>query len=166
LHLQGATQFEAVDARQAFPCWDEPAFKSTFELTLIIPRDLRAISNMPVASTSPRVGFNTEGKEEERTCVKFQRTPVMSTYVLAWCVGQFESVTSQSASGLPVTVYTPVGRAAQGRFSLDTACRCLDAYQTYFSGIPYPLPKLDLVSIADFGILFPCLGGVSSCFEL
>ncbi|CAJ0769243.1 22714_t:CDS:2, partial [Entrophospora sp. SA101] len=73
------TQFEATDARRAFPCWDEPAIKATFDITLIVPSELTALSNMNVISEKPLA----DGKKE----VMFAKTPIMSTYLLAFVVG-------------------------------------------------------------------------------
>lgn len=146
----GATQFEAVAARSAFPCWDEPAFKCTFALTVACGSELQVISNMPVASDTPFAAFNAKGKEESRHRVAFQTSPIMSSYLLAWAIGQFDSLSAPAMGGLPITVYTPVGRKDQGQFALEIACRCIEAYQRYFAGVPYPLPKLDLVAVPEF----------------
>jgi puromycin-sensitive aminopeptidase len=134
------TQFEAADARRAFPCWDEPAYKARFELSVVIPSDLVAISNMPVAGEEPdRSGAKV---------VRFAETPAMSTYLVALMVGEFEAVEADS-EGVLVRVWTTPGKKEQGRFALDVSCRALRFYQDYF-GIPYPLPKLDLIAIPDF----------------
>jgi puromycin-sensitive aminopeptidase len=134
------TQFEAPDARRAFPCWDEPAHKATFEISLVVPSELTAISNMPIVSETPQ----GQGKK----LVRFAESPVMSTYLLALMVGEFECVESQ-AEGTQVRVWTTPGKKEQGRFALDVACRLLQFYNSYF-GILYPLPKLDLIAIPDF----------------
>jgi puromycin-sensitive aminopeptidase len=138
--VMAATQFEAPDARRAFPCWDEPAHKAKFEIALIIPANLTAISNMPIVSETPQ----TSGTK----LVRFAETPVMSTYLLAIMVGEFECVEAQ-AEGTLVRVWTTPGKKEQGRYALDVSCRLLSFYNSYF-GIPYPLPKLDLIAIPDF----------------
>jgi len=135
------TQFEATDARRAFPCWDEPSIKATFRVTLEIPQDRAALSNMPVASTS----LTKDGLK----IVRFKETPVMSTYLLAFIVGEFDSIVGRTKNNTLVRVFTPVGKKEQGRFALDVAKKTLSFYDNYF-GIPYPLPKLDLVAIPDF----------------
>jgi puromycin-sensitive aminopeptidase len=138
--VMATTQFEAPDARRAFPCWDEPAHKATFEISLVIPEDLTAISNMPVVSETPQAAGTK--------LVRFAESPIMSTYLLAIMVGEFECVEAQ-AEGTLVRVWTTPGKKEQGRFALDVSCQLLRFYNNYF-GIPYPLPKLDLIAIPDF----------------
>ena len=135
------TQFEATDARRAFPCWDEPALKATFTVTLVVPSDRIAISNMPVTDIRP-----VEGSKRE---VRFGRSPVMSTYLLAFVVGEFDSLAATTDEGVEVRVYTPVGKVALGEFALGVARRALSYYTRLFR-IPYPLPKMDLLAIPDF----------------
>ncbi|XP_005990128.1 puromycin-sensitive aminopeptidase [Latimeria chalumnae] len=137
------TQFEATDARRAFPCWDEPAIKATFDITLIVPKDRVALSNMNVVDRKPYAG------DKNLVEVKFARTPVMSTYLVAFIVGEYDFVEARSADGVQVRVYTPVGKAEQGRFALEVAVKTLPFYKDYFN-VPYPLPKIDLIAIADF----------------
>ena len=81
--------------------------------------------------------------------VKFDRTPIMSTYLVAFVVGEFDNVEEHSTDGILCRVYTPVGKKEQGRFSLDVTTKVLPFYKEYF-GVEYPLPKIDLVAIADF----------------
>ena len=139
--VMATTQFEATDARRAFPCWDEPAVKATFECTLIVPSQLSAISNTPIVSDTP------EGDGLRR--VQFAETPAMSTYLLAFIVGELDSIEGRSRDGTLIRVMTTPGKVEQGRFALDTALRLLDYYNDYF-GIPYPMEKLDHLAIPDF----------------
>jgi puromycin-sensitive aminopeptidase len=135
------TQFEATDARRAFPCWDEPAIKAKFDVTLVVPKDRVALSNMPVTSEK-EIGSNL--KE-----VTYATTPIMSTYLLAFVVGEYDFLETTDDDGVLVRVYTPLGKAEQGRFALEVAAKTLPFYNKYFR-IAYPLPKLDLIAIADF----------------
>ncbi|XP_045230841.1 puromycin-sensitive aminopeptidase isoform X3 [Macaca fascicularis] len=137
------TQFEATDARRAFPCWDEPAIKATFDISLVVPKDRVALSNMNVIDRKPYPD------DENLVEVKFARTPVMSTYLVAFVVGEYDFVETRSKDGVCVRVYTPVGKAEQGKFALEVAAKTLPFYKDYFN-VPYPLPKIDLIAIADF----------------
>ena len=135
------TQFEATDARRAFPCWDDPAVKATYQVTLVVPSDLVAISNMPVESETP-----VEGGTK---AVRFAESPRMSTYLLAFIVGDFASVEATAPNGTVVRVWTTRGKEEQGRFATENAVRLLAFFNDYF-GIPYPLQKLDHIAIPDF----------------
>uniref|UniRef100_A0A8C5IXD8 Aminopeptidase n=1 Tax=Junco hyemalis TaxID=40217 RepID=A0A8C5IXD8_JUNHY len=137
------TQFEATDARRAFPCWDEPAIKATFDISLVVPKDRVALSNMNVVERRPYPD------DESLVEVKFARSPVMSTYLVAFVVGEYDFVEARSQDGVLVRVYTPVGKAEQGKFALEVAAKTLPFYKDYFN-VPYPLPKIDLIAIADF----------------
>uniref|UniRef100_A0A8R7QF21 Aminopeptidase n=1 Tax=Triticum urartu TaxID=4572 RepID=A0A8R7QF21_TRIUA len=134
------TQFESVDARRCFPCWDEPAFKAKFKLTLEVPSELVALSNMPVANATFAGPLKT---------VRYQESPRMSTYLVAIVVGLFEYVEGMTTKGTKVRVYTQIGKSNQGKFALDVGVKSLNLYKDYFA-TPYPLPKLDMVAIPDF----------------
>ncbi|XP_047026793.1 puromycin-sensitive aminopeptidase [Helicoverpa zea] len=134
------TQFEATDARRCFPCWDEPAIKATFDITLEVPADRVALSNMPVKEEKPH---------GDKKIIHYDTTPIMSTYLVAFVVGEYDYVEKKSRDGVLVRVYTPVGKSKQGMFALEVAARVLPYYKEYFD-IAYPLPKIDLIAIADF----------------
>ena len=135
------TQFEATDARRAFPCWDEPERKASFEVILVIPEDMVAVSNTPIVEESP--------PWSGLKAVRFAETPVMSTYLLAFIAGDLTFIEKQAASGTRVGVWTTRGKEEQGRFALDTSVKLLSFFNDYF-GIPYPLEKLDHIAIPDF----------------
>ena len=139
-HL-ATTQFEATDARRAFPCWDEPAQKAVFDVTLVFDDSLEAVSNTPIVEeSSPASGLKS---------VRFGETPIMSTYLLAFVVGDIVSVKADAAGGTTVGVWTTRGKENQAGFALDTSVKLLGYFNEYF-GIPYPLPKLDHIAIPDF----------------
>ncbi|CAH3113617.1 unnamed protein product [Porites lobata] len=140
-----ATHFEPTGARQAFPCWDEPALRSTFDITLIVPTDRVALSNMNVIEET------SHPNDGSLKVVKFAKSPSMSTYLVAFVVGEFDFVEGKDVDGVPIRVYTPMKKAVQGQFALEVAKKCLPFYKEYFD-IAYELPKLDLIAIQDFPI--------------
>ncbi|KAG3057921.1 hypothetical protein PC121_g14630 [Phytophthora cactorum] len=151
------TQFEACDARRAFVCWDEPALKATFEISMVTETDLVALSNAHVVETLVRPKKNAHIRKNTRSEVsgsmekvwKFAESPVMSTYLVAMVVGEFDMISDLTKEGVVVNVYTAPGQSARGRFALDVATKALSFFTESF-GIPYPLKKLDMVAIPDF----------------
>ena len=139
-HL-ATTQFEATDARRAFPCWDEPSMKASFQVTLVVPADLEAVSNTMIAEESAMDGGLRR--------VRFEETPVMSTYLLAFIVGDIRCVERRAEDGTLVRVWATAGKESQGEFAAETSVKLLSFFNDYF-GVPYPLPKLDHVAIPDF----------------
>ena len=133
------TQFEAADARRAFPCWDEPEAKATYEISIIADNKFTAISNMPV---------KTKKKTGNKTTYNFQKTPLVSTYLIYLGVGEFEYL-SGKAGKIQIRVVTTKGNISKGKFSLELAKKLLTSYEKYF-GIKFPLPKLDLIAVPDF----------------
>jgi aminopeptidase N len=130
------TQFENSDARRFVPCWDEPGRKATFSLTLTAPADEMALSNMPVAETTPLPGGLAR--------VRFAQTPKMSSYLLFLGLGDFERVHRQ-VGGVDLGVVVKRGDTARAQYALDAAAHILPYYNGYFAK-PYPLPKLDLIA--------------------
>src|SRR5438876_3468585 len=137
-----ATQFEAADARRAFPCFDEPEFKARFAIELVHPAGLTAIGNMPIASQEPVA----DGRQRTR----FVETPKISSYLVAFTVGPYESTPeAKTASGIPVRVWLPKGLAAQGLYARDAHVRSLEYLEPY-TDIPYPYLKVDAIGIPDY----------------
>ncbi len=135
-----ATQFEATDARRAFPSFDEPDYKATFDIAVVADKGLAAISNQKIASDTPGPG--------EKHTVRFARTAKMSSYLAALVVGNFEYLEGE-ADGIPIRVYATTGKKEMGKFALESAEHFLTYFDKYF-GIKYPYGKLDLVGLPDF----------------
>ncbi|MBI4628472.1 MAG: M1 family peptidase, partial [Candidatus Rokubacteria bacterium] len=140
VRLLAATQFEATDARRAFPCWDEPAFKAVFAVTLAIDPALTAVSNTRI------VGERFEGGKK---LVRFADTITMSTYPLAFVVGELEATEPVMVGDTPVRVWCVPGKRRLAAFGHEIAVASLRFFEEYY-GLPYPGDKLDLLAIPDF----------------
>jgi puromycin-sensitive aminopeptidase len=137
-----STQFESTDARRAFPCWDEPAFKAVYQVTLLVDEKLTAISNARVVSET---ALPESGKKK----VVFADTIKMSTYLVAFIVGEFEASAAMEAGGAPLRVWAVPGKKPLTGFALDIGKASLEHFARYYD-IPYPGDKLDLIAIPDF----------------
>eukprot|EP01133_Synstelium_polycarpum_P017753 gene17753-21173_t len=135
------TQFEPTEARFAFPCFDEPALKAIFEVTMITDSHLTVISN-----TLEKETIVLDGKKSTR----FLPTPIMSTYLLAFVVGEFKKIEGKTKEGVLVRVFSPAGMTDCGEFALSVSTRALSFFTEYF-GIPFPLDKCDQIAVPDFG---------------
>ena len=140
--ILAVTQFEATDARRAFPCWDEPAFKAVFQVTLVVGEALAAVSNTAMASVRR---MPERGKKE----VTFAPTIPMSTYLLAFVIGPLEPTDAVQADGIPIRVWAVPGKGHLGSFALEVAAFSLRFFREYFA-VDYPGDKLDLIAIPDF----------------
>ncbi|KFZ16053.1 hypothetical protein V501_02425 [Pseudogymnoascus sp. VKM F-4519 (FW-2642)] len=148
------TQMEPTEARRVFPCFDEPALKAEFSITLVADKHLTCLSNMGIAEET-EVKVVSEGDLQvtgtAKKAVKFNRTPPMSTYLLAFVVGELQYVES-NLFRVPLRVYAAKRKDMNmdtARFSLELAIKALQFYETKF-GVAYPLPKLDMIAIPDF----------------
>ena len=140
-HVMACTQFEAVDARRAFPCWDEPAVKAVFGVTLVVPDGYTAISN-----TAP---IREEPAGPGRRAVTFGDTIRMSTYLVAFIVGELESTEPVMVGKTPLRVWCVQGKRHLAEYARTAGAFCLDFFERYY-GIPYPSDKVDLLAIPDF----------------
>src|SRR3984885_1740002 len=135
-----ASQFEATDARRAFPSFDEPDYKATFDIAAVAGKGEVAISNSKVLSDTPGPG--------DMHTVHFATTPKMSSYLAALVVGNFEYIEGK-ADGIPIRIYSTPGKKEMGKFALESAEHVLSYYDKYFN-IKYPYGKLDLIALPDF----------------
>jgi aminopeptidase N len=135
-----STQFEATDARRAFPCFDEPTMKATFDISLVVDRGDTAISNGKLVSDTPGPG---EGKHT----LKFSTSPKMSSYLAAWAVGDFGCLEG-SAEGIPIRICAVPEKKDLASFALRRTEQSVHYFEEYF-GIAYPFGKLDIVAIPD-----------------
>ena len=140
-HWAAATQFEATHARRAFPCWDEPAVKATYAVTIVTARDLTVLSNTRISS---------EKADGERKTVAFARTALMSTYLVAWCVGEFESSEPAFANGKELRIWSVPGKNAHKAYALKCARYGVEWYERRL-GVPFfGGDKIDMIAIPDF----------------
>ena len=135
------TQFEPTDARRAFPSFDEPAMKATFDIALTVDAGDTVISNTNMISDKP-------GPVKGKHTLEFARTPKMSTYLVAFLVGDFKC-TSGKSDGVPIRACSTPDKVELTRFAVESAEFVLHYYDNYF-GIKYPMPKLDMVALPDF----------------
>jgi len=136
------TQFESTDARRAFPCWDEPAFKAVFSITILVEPGMTAISNSSVQNESTD---QATGKRR----VQFNDTMLLSTYLVAFIVGEFESTEPVDVAGTPVRVWATPGKQQLAGYALAAGSHAVSFFNGYY-GIRYPGDKLDLIAIPDF----------------
>ncbi|MDE0233592.1 MAG: M1 family metallopeptidase, partial [bacterium] len=135
------TQFEATDARRAFPCWDEPEFKAVFGITLVVPGHLMATSN------SPEINRTEHGPD--RVAITYADTISMSTYLVAFVIGDFEATPAVDVDGVAVRIVAPRGKLHLADYALECAVFCLRYFRSYY-GIPYPGAKIDHLAVPDF----------------
>ncbi len=141
-HTIATTQFESTDARRAFPCFDEPEFKATFDVTLTVPEELTALSNGAIIK-SEAVGNGLKA-------VSYERTMKMSTYLVCFCIGEFVSSKPVMVNGIETRVWCVPGKEDMTAFALRAAAFATDHYEKYFE-IPYPGgKKIDHIAIPDF----------------
>ncbi|XP_041643413.1 endoplasmic reticulum aminopeptidase 2 isoform X2 [Cheilinus undulatus] len=136
-----STHFEPTSARMAFPCFDEPSFKANFTVRIRRSPEFISLSNMPVVKTIP---VNDDLLEDQ-----FDVSVKMSTYLVAFVICDFKSVTGTTSSGVQVSVFATPEKIQQTHYALEVAVKMLDFYEEYFN-IKYPLPKQDLIAIPDF----------------
>jgi puromycin-sensitive aminopeptidase len=140
-HTLATTQFESHDARRAFPCWDDPAYKATYEVTLVVPEHLSAYSN----ASEKSVRVLGDGTKE----VSFNKTMKMSTYLVAFVVGPFEESPVTTVRGTDLRVLYPIGKGHLTAIAIETGVHALEFFSEYFD-VPYPGDKLDMIAIPDF----------------
>jgi aminopeptidase N len=147
-----ATQMEPTDARRMFPCWDEPVYRATFEITVVVPQKLKAMSNMPIARETDLGDGNVE--------IRFGRTPSMASYLVVLAVGEFEWIRDE-CDGTELRIITTEGKKETGRYALEITKKLLAYYNDYF-GVKFPLPKLDSIALpGGFGGAMENWGGIT-----
>ncbi len=140
--ILAVTDFEPTDARRAFPCWDEPAFKAVFQLTLVVDKALTALSNTRIVGERRVPGT---GKK----VVTFAPTIKMSSYLVAVVVGELEATEAVMVNGVPLRIWCVPGKKHLARIAQETAAFALRFFEEYY-GMRYPGDKLDLIAIPDF----------------
>ena len=144
-HMLLATQFESHFARNVFPCIDEPEAKATFDLMLTTPTDLTVLANTPVLRQE-----HLDPQTTSHISTTFETTPKMSTYLLAFVIGELQSKTTITKHGTNISTWATIAQPMDALdYALDVAKRSVEFFEDYF-GIPYPLPKLDHVALPDF----------------
>lgn len=136
------TQFQSTDARRAFPCWDEPDMKATFDITLVVDPEETAVSNAAEIERNQR---------DDKVAVRFAQTMKMSTYLVAFVVGPLEVTEPAMAGATPVRIVHRPGKGHLSAFALDVAVHALNYFEDYY-GIPYPAEKLDMIALPDFAM--------------
>ena len=140
-HVLATTQFEATEARRAFPCWDEPDLKTTFDVTMVVDQGLQVVSNSPIVAD--------ETTEDGRRRVRFGTTMKMSTYLVAFVVGEMEATEWHDVDGVPLRIVSVPGKIHLADFALDAGAFALRFLADYYD-IPYPGDKVDMIGIPDF----------------
>ena len=149
-----STMFAATEARSFIPCWDQPNMKCSFSLSVVVESGLQVLSNMEgveggswddVPSHVLPVEMRGEWSKHD-----FPPTPRMSTYLLCLVVGKY-SATSRMIGQTRISVHCPTNRTQEGVFAVDTAVKCVQIFNEFF-GLPYCLPKLDLVGLACLSV--------------
>lgn len=140
-----ATQLQAVFARMLFPTFDEPAFRSAFEISVRTPPGWEVLSNMPLSTLSQAQRRAERRAQPERVLHRFGRTPPMPSYLVALAVGRFDTLRGHAA-GVPLRIVTVPGKREQGRLALEATQKLLPYYTRYF-GQRYALPKLDQLAV-------------------
>src|SRR5207253_7721991 len=171
------TQFEPADVRRFFPCWDEPIFRARFQLTVVVPENWLAVSNMPIESETPldrrarppgapqsQTSTGALGEHalpaEKGKEVRFAPTPPMASYLNVFVAGELDLIETKAA-GTQIRVIATKGKAEWGRCALESTAQILEYFNDYF-GVPYPLPKLDQIAIpGGFGGAMETWGGIT-----
>lgn len=141
-HYISTTQMEPTDARRMFPCFDEPSFKAAFKIKVRTDAKNTAISNAPLEK-------EWIDEASKKKIIEFETSPLMSTYLLALCVGEFKSTEPVESEGVQIRVWSVNHDPALGNYGRDNAAKLLKYLNSYF-GKPYPWKKLDLLAIPDF----------------